>query len=157
MLRPPGFRVRFESTEAIPSTVMVTVACWPACNVPELGEASTLPIRLDGSEIDQDTGPFWAVMVSVLPDRALSSTVVGDADSVPAVTAGDEVDGAGVGDGFGVGGDDDEGVDGGTEAGAVDDPVDDADDGVVGRPEAGDVPEPDTPVGMVTGTPGPLG
>jgi hypothetical protein len=92
--------VRVESIEASPSTVIETLADWPAWSVPEPGEKSTLPTRLDGSEIDHDTGPPDAVMVSVVAPSALSTTVVGDTATVPGVTAGADEEGwVGVGDG----------------------------------------------------------
>jgi hypothetical protein len=84
--------------------------------VPLAGATFTSPIRLDGSEIDQDTGPPDAVMVSVVGPSKLSTIVVGDTETVPGVTAGaDEDDGAGwVGAGVGEG-------DGDLDAGAVGD------------------------------------
>jgi hypothetical protein len=89
MVWSPGFTVSVESIEASPLTEMLTVASWPACSVPEAGDRFTPPIRLTGSEIVQETGPPEASMVSVLLPRAVSSTVAGETDSVPAAVEGD--------------------------------------------------------------------
>jgi hypothetical protein len=104
---PPGLMVSVESTEARPFTVTETFAVWPAWSVPLAGETFTLPSRLDGSEIDQDTGPPEAEMVNVAGPSKLSTIVDGDTETVPGVTAAaDEDDGAGwvgAGDGDGDG------------------------------------------------------
>ena len=70
--------VSWLSTEASPRTLIVTVTLLPALRVPEAGETVSSPSRLNGSEIDHDTGPPLAVSVNEPPSSGLSSTVVGD-------------------------------------------------------------------------------
>src|ERR1700678_2678489 len=91
--------------EAIPLTVIATFADCPACNVPDAGEKFRLPIRLDGSETDHESGPPEAVIVRMVAPSALSTTVAGETAIVPGVTAGAVVGvregwvGAGAGEG----------------------------------------------------------
>jgi hypothetical protein len=89
------------STEVSPDTVSTTVTGEPGYAVPDEGVTASDPSREDGSEIDQVTGPPFAVSVSVPPSSGLSSTVVGFTVSVP-VTGGalmvTIVEGAAVGD-----------------------------------------------------------
>jgi hypothetical protein len=61
------------------------VTLLPALSVPDAGATISSPSRLAGSEIDHETGPPLAVSVSDPPSSGLSSTVVGDTDSVPAL------------------------------------------------------------------------
>ena len=79
----PGFTVSVVSREASPLTEIDTVVLWPAASVPELGETISSPSRLDGSEMDHDTGPPSAVRVIELPSSGVSTTVLGDTVSVP--------------------------------------------------------------------------
>ena len=71
------------STEARPLTERVTVTLCPDASVPEEGETSTLPIRLEGSVMDHVTGPPDAVRVRLAPVSGLSRIVVGFTLSVP--------------------------------------------------------------------------
>ena len=86
--------VSTESSDARPLTVTWTVACCPACSVPDAGAKLTFPSRLDGSVMDHDTGPPAALIVSFDGASRLSTTVAGDTVSVPGRTVLD--DGAGV-------------------------------------------------------------
>jgi hypothetical protein len=54
----------------------------PAFRVPDDGDTVREPSRVDGSEIDQDTGPPLSVSVSEPPSSGLSTTVAGETDSV---------------------------------------------------------------------------
>ena len=145
IVTPPGFAVRCVSSDAMPLTEIVTWADWPEASVPDAGETTSSPSRLDGSEIDQFTGPFSAVSVSSLPSSGVSTTVVGDTASVPCLGGGGVVGG-----GFG-GGDDAGGDDGGGGGGPV----------VEGPGELGDGPEPvgdpvgGGPAGVDAEVPGP--
>src|ERR1700728_3524753 len=64
---------------------MVSVTLSPASSVPDDGDTVTSPSRVAGAETDQETGPPLAVSVSDPPSSGLSSTVVGDTDSVAAL------------------------------------------------------------------------
>ena len=78
---------------------MVMVADWPAWRVPADGATFRLPSRVDGSLIDQETGPPCAVIVIWVPPSVLSRTDVGATVSVPGRGGGgggDDVLGAGV-------------------------------------------------------------
>jgi hypothetical protein len=103
IVTPPGFAVRCVSSDARPLTEIVTSVDWPEASVPDAGETTSSPSRLDGSEIDQFTGPFSAVSVIVLPSSGVSTTVVGDTASVPCLGGGGGGDVVG---GFVGGGDD---------------------------------------------------
>lgn len=66
-------------------TVIVTL--WPAARVPEVCERLTPPSSWDGTEIDQLTGPPWAVSVNeLLPAPAIAMRDL-DTLSVPAAGA----------------------------------------------------------------------
>ena len=91
---PPGLMVIVVATDARPLTVIVIVAFWPACSVPDEGDSVSLPSRLDDSVADQFTGPPTAVIVIEPPRSGESSTLVGDTVRVPGATAA-EVDGGG--------------------------------------------------------------
>src|SRR5208282_5378803 len=71
------------STEARPPTERVTVMLCPDASVPEEGETSTLPIRLEGSVMDHVTGLPDAVRVRLAPVSGLSRIAVGLTLSVP--------------------------------------------------------------------------
>jgi hypothetical protein len=134
------------------------VTLCPAVSVPEPWDTLTLPIRLDGSEIDQVTGPPVAVIVIELPSRGVSSSRLGDTLIVPVaavndggVVVGAEVVGDGeVGATGGVAGT----VGGEAEAGAVG-------GAVVGCPESGGADDgpgpPPLPLGPVLAGLVPLG
>ena len=84
---PPGYTVTWESRLAR-LVVTVTVTGLPGKTVPDDCDKVTEPMRLDGSETDQDTGPPCAVMVKEPPSKGESTIVVGDTVIVP-VTGGD--------------------------------------------------------------------
>ena len=94
----PGLTVRCVSRVASPLTVIVTWVLWPAASVPEAGATFSSPSRLDGSVIDQETGPFSAVSVIVPPADKVSTTVEGETLSVPWPAGADDAPGEGVGD-----------------------------------------------------------
>ena len=104
--------------------VIVTRMLWPAAIVPDDGETVSWPIRLDGSEIDQLTGPPLALSVIVPPSSGVSTIVVGEMPSVPCAGGEGEAEEGGVDEG---GADDGDCV--GEPEGPVDDPPDDDDPG----------------------------
>jgi hypothetical protein len=79
---PPGDTVSCES-RLTRLVEIVTCTLWPAVIVPDDGDTLSLPSRLDGSEIDQLTGPPLAVSVIVPPSSGVSTIVVGWTSSVP--------------------------------------------------------------------------
>jgi hypothetical protein len=91
----PGLTVITESTLATVVLIFTVTLC-PAASVPEVRDRRTVPIRLDGSEIDQVTGPPVAVIViELLPSRGVSSSAVGVTLTVPVAASSDGgVDGA---------------------------------------------------------------
>jgi len=92
----PGCTVSSVSSESRSVTVIATVALSPALSVPDIGVTFSLSRSQAGSEIDHATGPSLAVSVSRPPCHGLSTTVVGDTDSVPVADEPDQVT-AGVG------------------------------------------------------------
>src|SRR5262249_34849260 len=67
---------------------IVTWVLCPAASVPDAGDTISLPTKLDGSEMDHDTGPFSAVRVSAPPPDTVSTMVVGDTSRVPGAGGG---------------------------------------------------------------------
>src|SRR5215469_467420 len=100
----PGFTVSCDSM-LVRVVEMAMAALWPACSVPDACDTLIAPIRLGGMEMDQVTGPPFAVIVNEAPSSGASTTVLGDTVSVPAaggwdvaatgVADGDELDGSG--------------------------------------------------------------
>lgn len=72
--------------------VTVTVTGLPGETVPDDCDKVTEPMRLAGSETDQDTGPPCAVMMKEPPSRGESTIALGDTVIVP-VTGADVVAG----------------------------------------------------------------
>jgi hypothetical protein len=82
---PPGLMVSGSSMAASPVTVTVIVTLWPAWRVPDDCERLTSASSWDGAEIDQVTGPPFAVSVNEpLPPTARGMVLL-DTLSVPAV------------------------------------------------------------------------
>ena len=79
----PGFTVRWLSTASRLVMLRVTLTLWPAARVPEAGDTVSVPIKLDGSVIDHDTGPPEAVRMRVSPSPVLSWIFVRDTVSAP--------------------------------------------------------------------------
>jgi hypothetical protein len=89
---PPGLIVSGSSMAASPATVTVIVTLWPASRVPDNCERLTSASSWDGAEIDQVTGPPFAVSVNEpLPPTARGILLV-DTLSVPAVVPDGEED-----------------------------------------------------------------
>ena len=87
---PPGCRVSCPPTVSRSLAVTVTVVLEPADSVPDDGDTVRPPIRPCDSVMDQFTGPFNAVRVSVAELPTLSRTDVGLTPSVPGAGGGDE-------------------------------------------------------------------
>lgn len=85
---PPGLIVSCEPTLATPVPVTVIVALWPAARVPDCGDTATLPSSPDGTEMDQLTGPPFAVRVNEPLDPTVSAMLFDETLSVPSVSAG---------------------------------------------------------------------
>ena len=107
------------SSEASPVTLICTVTLSPAASVPEDGLTVSEPSSDDGSKIDQETGPPFAVSVSVPWPSRVSSTVVVDRPSAP--VSGAEALTLTLGDGVAVGSDGG-GMEVGVSPGAVAEP-----------------------------------
>jgi len=89
---PPGLIVSGSSMAASPVTVTVIVTLWPASRVPDDCERLTSASSWDAAEIDQVTGPPFAVSVNEpLPPTARGMLVV-DTLSVPVVAPDGEED-----------------------------------------------------------------
>jgi hypothetical protein len=85
---PPGLIVSCEPTLATPVPVTVIVALWPASRVPDCWDTATLPSSPDGTEMDQLTGPPFAVRVKEPLDPTVSAMLFDETLSVPSVGAG---------------------------------------------------------------------
>lgn len=83
----PGLIVSCEPTLAMPVPVTVIVALWPVPRVPDCRDTATLPSSPDGTEMDQCTGPPFAVRVNELLDPTVSAMLFVETLSVPLVGA----------------------------------------------------------------------
>jgi hypothetical protein len=83
----PGLIVSREPNLAMPVPVTMIVALWPASRVPDCWDTATLPSSLDGTEMDQATGPPLAVKVNELLDPTASAMLFVETLSVPSVGA----------------------------------------------------------------------
>ena len=86
----PGLIVSAVSRVASPVTVTVIVTLCPAAREPEVCDRLTLPRTPDGTEMDQFTGPPFAVIVNELLPAVASVIVDVDTDSVPSLALEDD-------------------------------------------------------------------
>lgn len=84
---PPGLIVSCEPTLAMPVPVTVIVVLWPASRVPDRWDTATLPSSRDGTEMDQLTGPPFAVRVNEPLDPNVSAMLFVETLSVPSAGA----------------------------------------------------------------------
>jgi hypothetical protein len=103
-LMPPGFTVSWQPAHTPPPsppaaraprtppsvllTLRVTVVLRPASSRPEDGATDSLPTRPGDSVMDHCTGPPDAVSVTLPPDSALTTIVLGVTLSVPVAGGG---------------------------------------------------------------------
>lgn len=89
----PGLIVSCEPTLTMPVAVTVIVTLWPAASAPDCWDTVTLPSSPDGNEMDQLTGPPFAVRVNELLDPTATATLCVETLSVPSADEdGDEPD-----------------------------------------------------------------
>ena len=99
---PPGLIVSGSLMAASPSTVTVIVTLWPAWRVPDDCDRLTSASSCDGAEIDQVTGPPFAVSVNEPLRPTARAMWLLDTLSVPAVVAEDEAEAEADGEAVGV-------------------------------------------------------